>query len=464
MAGPVEAPASFKRLFSAPSLVGMLPPYLSPSEFEAFVAYVFERAGFCVRMAPSYLRPAVHIELSTSDLRAATVGLVQVCQCVPGERVDATAVEQLQARLGELLPGYIVSSGGFTAAAEAAAARAPRIMLVDGKHLLRYVLYVHGSRTELGTLQATAPDPLEYLLHVAATTWRIPPEPLYYADAMLPGRRPRALTRIVAIANNKGGVGKTTTALNLGAGLATQGRRVLLVDLDAQANLTQAAPPPREAGASLPPHLADYFAQHCGLPTITRPTGLKNLWLMAGHPNLQFIDVGGSVRPDLELLFARDLHRRDVAPPDGGSFDWIILDTPPAMTLQARAALAAAHYVIAPVMPRAFALAGLRNLFETINAMGALTGSDLSVLGCLITHWQETADSREAVGRLQHFLDSEGMHTLSASILDTRIPIDPGIDRAQSRRRSLWRMRARPSRGALAYDALVREVVARVGG
>jgi chromosome partitioning protein len=246
-------------------------------------------------------------------------------------------------------------------------------------------------------------------------------------------------------------------------GLAASGRRVLLVDLDPQANLTQSTPPPRD-GAPILPHLGDYFTRRCALAEVVRTTGLKNLWLMPAHPNLRFADAGGSVRPDLELVFARDLHRRDVAPPEGGDFDWMILDTPPAMSLHARAALAAAHYVIAPVMPRAFALAGLRNLFETVNAMGALTASDLSMLGCLLTYWQETADAREAAGRLQHFLDSEGMHTLSTNILDTRIPVDPGIDRAQTRRTSLFRLRARPTRGAVAYEALVREVLTRAGG
>jgi chromosome partitioning protein len=466
MAEPIETKTAFRRLFMAPSLIGMQPPYLSPSAFESFVMYVFERAGYTARPSATYLRPAVHVELSTgAELRGHPIGFVQVQQGAPGERIDASAVEELQARLGGSLPGYIVTTGEFTARAQSAAARLPRVTLIDGSHLLRYILYVLGSRAEQGTSEAVPVDPLYYLLDVSAATWRIPPEPLFYADTLLPNRRPRALCRVVAVANNKGGVGKTTTALNLAAGLAAVRKRVLVVDLDAQANLTQALPAPREElplmlGQS---HVGEYFLRRRELAELIRPTGLKNVWLVPSHPNLRFLDTNGAIRPDLELLFARDLHDRAVAPPGGGEFDWIVLDTPPAMTLHTRAALAAAHYVIAPVVPRAFALAGLRNLFETVNAMGALMGSDLGVLGCLVTYWQDSAATREACGRLQHFLDSEGMQTLYTNMLDTRIPVDPSIDRAQTKRKNLFRLRTRPSRGTLAYEALVHEVLSRVG-
>ncbi|MBF6590991.1 MAG: AAA family ATPase, partial [Ktedonobacterales bacterium] len=441
-----------------------LPPYFSPDVFERFVAYVFERAGYVARPASPYPHPAAHLELSTGgDAHGQPAALVHVHQGTRRERLDAPVVEDLQRRLSGMMPGYIVTAGEFTAMAQAAAAQPPRVGLVDGAHLIRYILYVLGSRFEQTTPEAAAPDPLSYLFHVAAMTWHIPPDPLFYADFIRPARRPRVLTKIVAIANNKGGVGKTTTALNLAAGLAAKGRRVLLVDLDAQANLTQALPLTRNDGATWPT-LGDYFTRQCALPELVRSTALKGVWLLPGHPSLRFTDASGSVRPDIELGFARDLHDRAVVPPQGGDFDWIVLDTPPAMTLQSRVALASAHYVLAPVMPRAFALAGLRNLFETVNAMGALTDADPAVLGCLVTYWQDTVAAREACGRLQHFLDSEGMHTLSTNILDTRIPVDPTIDRAQARRKSLFRLKPRPSRGALAYEALVEEVLARVGG
>src|SRR5262249_52944051 len=158
--------------------------------------------------------------------------------------------------------------------------------------------------------------------------------------------RPRSRTKVLAIANNKGGVGKTTTALNIGFNLAKRDKSVLLVDLDAQGNLTYSLP--YKANNS-PHHLADYFLHRGGtggssLPQLVRPTEFQNICVIPSHPDLSLAESDLDDWTRIEHQFAEDLHDDAVIAPHevgGSEFDWIILDTPPAMGIATRAALAA---------------------------------------------------------------------------------------------------------------------------
>jgi len=284
----------------------------------------------------------------------------------------------------------------------------------------------------------------------------VAPDWVSVADSIV--RRPSSQTIVLSLANNKGGVGKTTTALNLAAGLANRNQRVLLVDMDAQANLTDSLPYP-QATADNPPSLADYLSGRLALPQLVRRTQIDNVWLIPASQDLRKVDAGGGAEPELEIRFVADLHHPGLIPPlyEASAFDWIILDTPPSMSSFTRAALAASHYVMAPAIPRAYAVEGLQNLLDTAATMNALMGGGATVLGGVVTHWEDNAQSRDARKNIESLLG-----TRNVPLLDAQIPIDRDIDKAQTKRVNFLGMARRPSRGATAYIALVEEVMNRV--
>ena len=203
--------------------------------------------------------------------------------------------------------------------------RDPRIFFLEGVDLLRYITYVRGTRlTPKRTDEARATPSTPPLVPIS-------PEVLELADAVK--RRTPEETTILAVANHKGGVGKTTTALNLAFGLAGKGHCVLVVDVDTQANLTKALPNP-QAHHAVPGHLGEYFAGRKALAELVRPTEFKGVWLIPSDEDMSQEDRGGAAGPDAELRFVSDLHAPTLTPPpvlESRPFDWIILDTGPSM-------------------------------------------------------------------------------------------------------------------------------------
>jgi chromosome partitioning protein len=242
----------------------------------------------------------------------------------------------------------------------------------------------------------------------------------------------------ICIANNKGGVGKTTTAVNLAAGLARSGARVLLVDLDGQANATYAL-----TGRVHPvPSIYDVLVGERKLETVIWKTNEENVWIAPADGRLQNVDVELAARPGREWRLARALH--------GQEFDYILIDTPPALGILTQNALAASHRVLIPISLTEFSLIGMDKLDATIaDLREQLDLHDLEVLGVVATFFEETTTARETWAVLEKKFEGR--------LLDTRIPKNLDLEKAHRANESVL-SHAPASSGGQAYLQLAREV------
>jgi chromosome partitioning protein len=315
-------------------------------------------------------------------------------------------------------------------------AKNPPILPINGKHLARYITYVRGSR--LAGLNSAI----------------IPPDCLFDADRIV--KRSPTQTKVVTIANNKGGVGKTTTALHLALQLAEMEQRVLLIDLEEQTNLSDSLPNPFDGRQT--PHIVDYFTKRGPLPALVRPTPFDRVWIVPGHRQVHLVDTNTPLFYPVELQFMHDVHDSSLIPPvyQNSAFDWIILDTSPNMSLRTRAALAAAHYVLAPTKTSEYDLQGLERLLETISTMNGLRGDNAVLLGAVVTQWDEKQANRAAL------LNLEGdLAKLKVRLFDARIPFDSGLSRTPG---TAYKPSRNPSAGIAQYRELAKEVIRYVSG
>lgn len=168
------------------------------------------------------------------------------------------------------------------------------------------------------------------------------------------------MAKIIAVANQKGGTAKTTTTINLGACLAERGKKVLLVDLDPQANMSRGVSiilNEGERGAY------DFITDRCQPLEVVRETSIPNLYVVPSH-----IDLAGA---EAELFgeIGREQQLRVVLGDIQEHFDYIFIDTPPSLGLLMINALSAANQVIIPVQTQTFAVSGLNQLLKTINTV-----------------------------------------------------------------------------------------------
>src|SRR5262249_11573138 len=237
------------------------------------------------------------------------------------------------------------------------------------------------------------------------------------------------------------------------------GKRVLLIDLDGQGNLTERCIPEQVARHSEEggyfPSIAQYFAGDKTLvDLITASEDVPGLSLIPSDPFLTLRDLGGSGRPAVELQFVRDVQElctRSIASLSGTP-DWIVIDTPPSMSVFTRAGLAVAGYVLAPLRPRVASLAGTRNMLRTMRTMNALMGTNAVFLGGVITHMDKLVSSQFFVDvTLPNTFKGEGFG--GGSVFDARIPLDNQLETLQPGART---------GGAEAYGALAKEVLDHV--
>ncbi len=249
--------------------------------------------------------------------------------------------------------------------------------------------------------------------------------------------------RIIAIANQKGGVGKTTTAVNLAACMAAADRRVLLVDLDPQGNATQGLGIDKNAIENT---LYDVLVNEVPIAEAIQPTEIANLAIIPSNREL----VGAEV--ELVSMNGREGLLRSALASVQGTYDYLFVDCPPSLSLLTVNGLTAAEGVIIPLQCEYYALEGLSELLQTIIRVRDNLNAGLSVLGVLLTMYQHTNLARQVIDDVRGHL--------GAKVFQTIIPRNVTLSEAPSFGKPVIYYDLK-SAGAQAYLALAREVIAR---
>jgi chromosome partitioning protein len=261
--------------------------------------------------------------------------------------------------------------------------------------------------------------------------------------------------RRIAILNQKGGVGKTTTTVNLSAAIATTGRRVWVVDLDPQAHATTHLG--LELGGSLP-SLYDVLVNHRPLAEVRREAD-ENLWLCPSDINLAAAEV------ELAGVVGREVILREALTQDSTEFDYMLMDCGPSLGVLTLNALAAADEVLIPLQPHFLALHGLSKLLETTAIVCRRINPRLKVTGVVVCLYDaQTKLAQEVVSDLKAFLEksrSSPVPWSGARVFDTKIRRNVKLAECPSFGKSIFRY-APACPGANDYAALANEVIGTV--
>jgi chromosome partitioning protein len=252
------------------------------------------------------------------------------------------------------------------------------------------------------------------------------------------------MARILAISNQKGGVGKTTTTVNLAAALAQLGRRVLVVDLDPQGNASSGLGYPR---ADVNMGIYDALLEFRDVDSVIMPTSLDSLQLVPTTRDL----VGAEV--ELVDEVGRERRLRKVLDRIRDQYDDILIDCPPSLGLLTVNALTAADTVLIPLQAEYYAMEGLGELLRTIAAVRKSLNPDLRREGIVLT----MSDARNNLCRE---VERQARELLGEGILRTVIPRNVRLGEAPSYGKSIVEYDPR-STGARAYVALANEIVNR---
>ncbi|HLI10196.1 MAG TPA: ParA family protein [Alphaproteobacteria bacterium] len=253
-------------------------------------------------------------------------------------------------------------------------------------------------------------------------------------------------SRILAIANQKGGVGKTTTAINLGTALAAVGQRVLLIDFDPQGNAS--------TGLGIEPAKRDLSSYDVLMDGVS----VENSAIPTGIPRLDIVpaslDLTGA---ELELVTAtqREFRLRAALGSSVGRYDYVLIDCPPALGLLTLNALAAADAVLVPLQVEFYALEGLSHLLGTIDRVKRTFNSRLEIQGIVLTMY----DKRNSLSEL---IATDVRQHLGVKVYQTVIPRNVRVSEAPSHGKPVLLYDLRCA-GSQAYLHLASEVLRREG-
>ncbi len=251
------------------------------------------------------------------------------------------------------------------------------------------------------------------------------------------------MAHIIAIANQKGGVGKTTSAINISAYLAKMGKKVLLVDLDPQGNTSSGLGIQKN---NLEASLYDVLQGSAKAVDTTIKTGYDNLDILPTGPVLAAAEVELAQRSKREFVLRSAL--------EGLEYDYILIDCPPSLGLLTINGLVAANMLLIPAQAEFYALEGLSQLLNTVKRVRAALNPKLKLLGVLVTMFDgRTSLSTAVISELnKHF---------GKLVFDTTVPRNIRLAEAPSHGKPIHDY-DRFCRGAFAYKKLTKEIVRRV--
>lgn len=254
---------------------------------------------------------------------------------------------------------------------------------------------------------------------------------------------PQPKPKIIAVTNQKGGVGKTTTAINLGAALAAKGEQVLIIDIDPQGNASTGLgvdPDQRELTTY------DLLLDDVPVSSVIQPTEVPNLHIAPATTDLSSADV--ELVENEQRVF---LMRKALSVPATEVYDYVLIDCPPSLNLLTINALVAAHSVLVPLQTEFFALEGLSQLLQTVREVRQTANERLRIEGVVLTMYDKRNNLCQQV-------ESDARENLGELVYKTTIPRNVRLSEAPSFAMPVTNYDP-TSRGSIAYKSLATEMM-----